>query len=83
MFEDKVLVVKLASIDGFAPCAIVVGEVSSLAHELRDDTVETAALEPKTLLMGAQAAEILCHGTPRHCGYGSRPARETITRVSH
>lgn len=59
MFEDKVFIVKLLPVDGLAPGAVVVGEVTALAHELRDDAVEAAALEAKALLVGAQAAEIL------------------------
>uniref|UniRef100_A0A3B4A1P8 Uncharacterized protein n=1 Tax=Periophthalmus magnuspinnatus TaxID=409849 RepID=A0A3B4A1P8_9GOBI len=45
VFQDKVFIFKLFSIDGFATSAIVVGEVTSLAHELRDDSVETATPE--------------------------------------
>lgn len=59
MFEDKVLVVKLPAVDGLPPGAVVVGEVASLAHKLRDDPMEAAALEAKALLVRAQAAEIL------------------------
>jgi len=60
VFEDKVLVVKLAAVDGLSAGAVVVGEVSSLAHELGDDAVEAASLEAKAFLMRAQAAEVLC-----------------------
>ena len=59
VFEDKVFIVKLLPVDGLAPGAVVVGEVTALAHELGDDAVEAAALEAKALLVGAQAAEIL------------------------
>ena len=59
VFEDKVFIVKLLPVDGLAPGAIVVGEITALAHELGDDAVEAAALEAKALLVGAQAAEIL------------------------
>uniref|UniRef100_A0A8C7H9Z7 Uncharacterized protein n=1 Tax=Oncorhynchus kisutch TaxID=8019 RepID=A0A8C7H9Z7_ONCKI len=65
VFEDKVLILKLSPVDGLAPSAIVVGEVSSLTHELWDDTVETAAFEAKAFLMCAQAEEVLygrCQG---------------------
>lgn len=60
MFEDKVLIVKLSAINGLPACAVVVGEVASLAHELRDDAMKAAALEAEALFMCAQAAEVLC-----------------------
>lgn len=60
VFEDKVLIIKLPAIDGLATGAIVVGEVASLAHKLRDDSMKAASLKAKALLVRAQAAEILC-----------------------
>lgn len=59
MLEDKVFIIKLPAVDGLAAGAIVVGEVPSLAHKLRDDAMKAAALKAKALLMCAQAAEIL------------------------
>lgn len=59
MFEDKVFIIKLPSVDGLAAGAVVVGEVASLAHKLRDDAVEAAALVAKAFLVCAQAAEVL------------------------
>lgn len=70
MFEDKVLIVKLPAINGLPACAVVVGEVASLAHELWDDAVEAAALVAKALFVCAQAAEVLC---------SVRKAKERIT----
>uniref|UniRef100_A0A452GKM8 Uncharacterized protein n=1 Tax=Gopherus agassizii TaxID=38772 RepID=A0A452GKM8_9SAUR len=42
VLQNKVFIVKLLPVDGFASGAIVVGEISSLTHELGDDAVETA-----------------------------------------
>lgn len=62
VLEDEVFIIKLPPVDGFAAGAVVVGEVSGLAHELGDDAVEAAAFEAKSFLVGAEAAEILCVG---------------------
>lgn len=63
VFENEVFINKLLSIDELASSAIVVCEITALAHELRDDAVEAVSLEAKALFMGAQATEILCcHG---------------------
>lgn len=59
MFQHEVLVVELAPVDGFAAGAVVVGEVSSLTHELGDDPVEAAAFEAEAFLVRTQAAEVL------------------------
>lgn len=37
----EVLVLKLVAIDGLSTSAIVVGEISALAHELGDDAMES------------------------------------------
>lgn len=58
VFKDEVFIIKLLPIDGLAPCAIVVCEITTLTHELGDDAVEAASLEAKALFMGAQAAEV-------------------------
>lgn len=59
MFEDKVFIIELPAVDRLAAGAIVVGEVASLAHKLRNDAVEAAALVAKAFLVCAQAPEVL------------------------
>lgn len=58
MFKDKVLIVKLASINGLATGAVVIGEISALAHELRNDPVEAAAFESEALLVRTQTTKV-------------------------
>ena len=62
MFEDKVFIIELPAVDGLATGAVVVGEVASLAHKLRDDAMKAASLIAKALLVCAQTAEILYIG---------------------
>lgn len=59
VLQCEVLVLKLVAIDGLAPSAVVFGEVSPLAHEVRDDTMECAALVAETLLSSAEGTEVL------------------------
>jgi len=44
--EVEVLVIELLTVDGNTTGTIVVGEVTTLEHEVRDDAVEAGALEP-------------------------------------
>ena len=39
MLEGEVLIGKLGAVDGLATSAVVIGEVTTLAHEVGDDTV--------------------------------------------
>jgi len=64
VLQCEVLVLELVSIDGLSASAIVVGEVTTLAHEVGNDTVEGGGLEAVALLAGAQGAEVL--GGPGH-----------------
>lgn len=59
MLQLEVLVGELLAVDGLAAGAIATGEVTTLKHELRDDTVEFGALVSKTLLASAESTEIL------------------------
>jgi len=55
----EVLVGELLAVDGLAAGAVATGEVTALKHELRDDTVELAALVAEALLAGAERTEVL------------------------
>lgn len=59
VLQLEVLILKLVSIDGLSTSAIVVSEVTSLAHELRDDTVESGSLVAESAFAGAQSTEVL------------------------
>ena len=51
---------ELLAIDGFSPSTVVLGEIASLQHELRDDTVEAGALIAKAVLACSKLSEVLC-----------------------
>lgn len=59
MFEGEVLVGELLTVDALASGAVLLGEVTTLEHELRNDTVEWGAGVAETLLAGAESAEVL------------------------
>ena len=66
MPELEVLIRELLAVDGLAAGAVAAGEVTRLAHEVRDDAVEDAVLVAEglarpadALLAGAQRAEVL------------------------
>lgn len=73
----EVLVGELLAVDGLAARAVVVGEVTALAHELRDDAVERGALEAKALLASAKRTEVLRRLQRRACGW---PEVAVVTR---
>ena len=66
MLKLKVFVLELGTVDALAAGAIALGEVTTLDHELLDDTVKAAALVVEgfpalanALLAGAEGAEVL------------------------
>lgn len=59
VLQGEVLVGELLAIDGLAPGAVVVGEITTLTHEVGNHTVEGGALVAEALLAGAQSAEVL------------------------
>ena len=58
--ETEVFIGKLFTVDGTATGAVVAGEITTLAHEFRNDTVETGILERQALPLftSAQGAEV-------------------------
>jgi hypothetical protein len=59
VLQLEVLVLELITVNGLASSAVVVGEVATLAHKLRNDAVEGGGLEAEALFTGAERAEIL------------------------
>lgn len=56
--QDEVLILELVAVDGLSTGAIVVLEVTALAHEVRNHTVEGGALVAEALLAGAEGTEV-------------------------
>jgi len=59
MSELEVLVLKPSAIDGFTTSTVMIGKITTLAHEVRDHPVEAAALVTETHLTSAKGTEIL------------------------
>ncbi|KNC33742.1 hypothetical protein FF38_09079 [Lucilia cuprina] len=59
VLQGEVLISELVAIDGFTAGTIVVCEITTLAHEVGNDTMEGGALVAETLFTGAESTEIL------------------------
>mmetsp|Transcript_10872 Transcript_10872/g.22634 ORF Transcript_10872/g.22634 Transcript_10872/m.22634 type:complete len:321 (+) Transcript_10872:56-1018(+) len=59
VLKVEVLVGEGSAVDALAPRSVSCGEVSSLDHEVLDDSVELAALVSEAGLAGAELAEVL------------------------
>ena len=59
MGDPDSLVCELAAIDALATSAVLVGDVSALHHELRDDAVEDVVLVAEALVASADGSEVL------------------------
>jgi len=55
----EVLIGEFLTVDGLAASTVATSEVTTLKHELRDDTMELRACVAKALLTGAQSPEVL------------------------
>jgi hypothetical protein len=58
VFDLEVLIIEFLSVDGFSASAIAFGEVSTLDHELGDDTMEARALVAEAMLTGGELEEV-------------------------
>ena len=56
--EPGALVLEDAAVDGLSTCAVAVGDVATLAHELRDDPVELGALQVQLLACLAERGSV-------------------------
>lgn len=54
--ELKVLIVESVAVDGLATSSITLGEVTTLDHELLDNTMERGTLITEALLTGCESA---------------------------
>jgi hypothetical protein len=59
VLQLEVLVGELVAVDGLAASAVALGEVTTLDHEVLDDTVERGALVTKALLASSKSSEVL------------------------
>jgi len=58
VLELEVLVGELLAVDGLSTGTVVTGEVSTLKHEVGDDTVEARLGVAETVLSGAELTEV-------------------------
>ena len=59
VLQLEVFVFELVAVDGLASSSVVVGEVTALAHEVRDHAVEGGSLVTHSLFTSAKSTEIL------------------------
>jgi len=59
VLQLEVLIGKLLAVDGLAASAVTAGEVTTLEHEVGDDSVERRALVAEALLASAELTEVL------------------------
>lgn len=75
MLQLEVFVGELVAVDGLAAGTVALGKVTTLDHEVLDDTVEGGALVAKALLASGKSSEVLGRLMPRKhelCGWCSK-----------
>ena len=60
VLQREVLILELVSVDGLSSSSVSSSEVSALAHEVGDDTVEGGSLVSKSFLSSAESSEVFC-----------------------
>ena len=68
--EPGALVLEDAAVDGLSTCAVAVGDVATLAHELRDDPVELGALQVQLLACLAECGSVRACAEDGSGGFG-------------
>lgn len=58
MFDLEVFILELSAVDGLASSAVVVGEISTLSHELVDDAMESGVFVAKSFFSSAESSEV-------------------------
>jgi hypothetical protein len=73
VLQLEVLIGELVAVDGLATSAVALCEITTLDHEVLDDTVEGGALVTKALLASSKSSEVLGSLlTRKHDEYGAR-----------
>jgi hypothetical protein len=60
VLQLEVLVLEFVPVDGLPTCAVSFGKITTLDHELFDDTMEAGAFVAKAFLACRQGTEVLC-----------------------
>jgi len=58
MLQLEVFVSELRAVDRLSACPVMIGKVTALAHEIRDDSVKCRTLVTETLFTRAQSTEV-------------------------
>lgn len=58
MLQGEVFILEFISVDGFSTSAVMVGEITTLTHEVWNHAVECGIFVAKTFLAGAQSTEV-------------------------
>lgn len=58
MLQSEVFIFEFVAVDGFSASAVMVGEITSLTHEIWNDTMENGSFVSETFFTGAQSTEV-------------------------